>query len=54
MSQLSPRQRILDKLRAAHATPLASPDAQAFYQEQVEDQSTRVERLMLNMKNAMA
>ena len=54
MSQLSPRQRILDKLRAAHATPMACPDAQAFYQEQVEDQATRVERLMLNIKNAMA
>ena len=54
MSQLSPRQRILDKLRAAQATPLACPDAAGFYQPSTEDQATRVERLMLNMKNAMA
>ena len=54
MSQLSPRQRILDKLRAAQATPLACPDAAGFYKPCTEDQATRVERLMLNMKNAMA
>ena len=54
MSQLSPRQRILEKLRAAQATPLACPDAAGFYQPSTEDQATRVERLMLNMKNAMA
>jgi len=54
MSQPSPRQRILDKLRAAQATPLACPDAAGFYQPSTEDQATRVERLMLNMKNAMA
>ena len=54
MSGLSARERILTKLRAAHATPLSCPDAQAFYPAAVEDQATRVERLMLNMKNAMA
>lgn len=54
MSQPSPRQRILDKLRVAQVTPLACPDAQQFYEEPMEDQATRVERLMLNMKNAMA
>ena len=54
MSQLSPRQRILEKLRAAQATPLACPDAAGFYQPSTEDQTTRVERLMLNMKNAMS
>ena len=54
MSQLSPRQRILDKLRAAQAKPVACPDAAGFYQPSTDDQATRVERLMLNMKNAMA
>jgi len=54
MSQPSPRQRILDKLRAAQAAPLACPDATVFYKDSMDDQATRVERLMLNMKNAMA
>lgn len=54
MNQLTPRQRILDKLRAAHAAPMACPDAETFFAEQMEDQATRAERLMLNMKNAMA
>ena len=54
MSQLSPRQRILGKLRAAQVAPLACPDATGFYPGNTEDQATRVERLMLNMKNAMA
>lgn len=54
MSQPSPRQRILEKLRAAQATPLDCPDAAGFYQPSTEDQTTRVERLMLNMKNAMS
>lgn len=54
MSQLNPRQRILNKLRAAQVAPLSCPDAQALVTEPKEDQATRVERLMLNMKNAMA
>ena len=54
MNGMSARERILTKLRAAHAAPLGCPDAQAFYPAQQEDQATRVERLMLNMKNAMA
>jgi L-lactate dehydrogenase complex protein LldG len=54
MSQQAIRQRILEKLRAAQAAPLACPDAEVFYKESMEDQPTRVERLMLHMKNAMA
>lgn len=54
MSQLSARERILGKLRAAQVTPLACPDAQGLCSDVKEDQATRVERLMLNMKNAMA
>ena len=54
MNSLSPRQRILDKLWAAQVQPMACPDAAAFYKASAEDQATRVERLMLNMKNAMA
>ena len=54
MTHLSHRQRILDKLRAAQPEALACPDAAGFYQPSTEDQATRVERLMLNMKNAMA
>ena len=54
MNSLSPRQRILDKLRAAQVKPMVCPDAAAFYTSSADDQATRVERLMLNMKNAMA
>lgn len=54
MNNLTPRQRILNKLRAARVESLECPDAAAFYTEPQEDQATRVERLMLNMKNAMA
>lgn len=54
MSKLNARERIFNKLRTAQAEPLSCPDAQGFYQEIKEDQATRVERLMLNMKNAMA
>ena len=54
MNQQNIRQRILNKLRAAQAVPLACPDAEVFYKDPMEDQPTRVERLMLNMKNAMA
>ena len=54
MSQQNIRQRILNKLRAAQAAPLACPDAEVFYKDPKEDQATQVERLMLNMKNAMA
>lgn len=54
MNTLSPRQRILDKLRAAQVKPMVCPDAAAFYTSSADDQATRVERLMLNMKNAMA
>ena len=54
MNSLSPRQRILDKLRAAQVKPMVCPDAAAFYTSSADDQATRVERLILNMKNAMA
>lgn len=54
MNSLNPRQRILDKLRAAQVKPIVCPDAAAFYTSSADDQATRVERLMLNMKNAMA
>lgn len=54
MNSLNPRQRILDKLRAAQVKPMVCPDAAAFYTSSADDQATRVERLMLNMKNAMA
>ncbi len=54
MTQLNARERILAKLRAAQVTPMVCPDAQSFYPAGQEDQATRVERLMLTMKNAMA
>ena len=54
MNSLRPRQRILDKLRAAQVQPMVCSDAAAFYTASAEDQATRVERLMLTMKNAMA
>ena len=53
MSPLNPRERILNKLRAARVDALPCPDAPAFYKAPKEDQATRVECLMLNMKNAM-
>lgn len=54
MTHLNARERILTKLRAAQVEALPCPDAPAFYTAPTEDQATRVERLMLNMKNAMA
>ncbi len=54
MTHLNARERILTKLRAAQVEALPCPDAPAFYTAPKEDQATRVERLMLNMKNAMA
>ena len=54
MSQLNARERILKKLRAARVEALPCPDSPAFYTAPTEDQATRVECLMLNMKNAMA
>ncbi len=54
MTHLNARERILTKLRAAQVEALPCPDAPAFYAAPKEDQATRVERLMLNMKNAMA
>ena len=54
MNALSPRQRILDKLRAVQVQPMICPDAAASSASPTEDQATRVERLVLNMKNAMA
>ena len=54
MTQVDARQRILQKLRNAHVEPMACPDASHFYAPSNEDQATRVERLMLTMKNAMA
>lgn len=54
MSPPNARLRILDKLRAAQVQPITCPDAAAFYGPSSEDQATRVARLMLNLKNAMA
>lgn len=51
----SARQQILHRLRAAPSQPVAAPDPVAFYdQRSREDLATRVERLALNLKNAMA
>ena len=49
------RDRILGRLRAAPAQSAALPDVAAFYaQRPGEEAATRVERLVLNLKNAMA
>lgn len=49
------RESILRKLRAAHVKPLPAPDPARFYANRIpEDLPTRVERLALNLKNAMA
>lgn len=51
----SARDIIIGRLRAAPQQPVAAPDAMAFYALRPgEDMATRVERLALNLKNAMA
>lgn len=55
MSQMTARDKILGRLRAADCKPLPLPDATDFYaQRRHEDLATRVERLALNLSNAMA
>lgn len=49
------REAILRKLRSANVEPLPAPDPSRFYDNRPhEDLPTRVERLVLNLKNAMA
>lgn len=49
------RDRILGRLRASPTQSAASPDVAAFYaQRPAEEAAVRVERLVLNLKNAMA
>lgn len=51
----SARKRILQKLRAAAVVPGSQPDTMRFYETRSpEPLPTRVERLALNLKNAMA
>ena len=55
MSQMTARDKILGRLRAADCKPLPMPDVAAFYAQRLhEDLPTRVERLALNLSNAMA
>lgn len=55
MSSTSARDRILGRLRAADCAPLPLPDPVPFYAQRLhEDLTTRVERLALNLANAMA
>lgn len=49
------RETILNKLRSANVDPLPAPEPARFYANRPhEDLPTRVERLALNLKNAMA
>ena len=49
------RELILQRLRQAQPAPMSMPDVSALYgQELHEDHMTRVERLVLNLTNAMA
>lgn len=49
------RELILQRLRKAQPAPMSMPDVSALYgQELHEDHMTRVERLVLNLTNAMA
>lgn len=49
------REAILNKLRSANVDPLPAPEPARFYANRPhEDLPTRVERLALNLKNAMA
>lgn len=51
----SPRENILERLRAAPKQVVAAPDVTGFYDQRPrEDLPTRVERLALNLTNAMA
>lgn len=55
MTHAASRHRILDRLRAAPIQEVAAPNPAAFYDQRPrEDLSTRLERLALNLKNAMA
>jgi hypothetical protein len=49
------REQILNRLRSAQPPVLPLPDVSDFYAEQPkEDLQTRIERLVLNLSNAMA
>jgi L-lactate dehydrogenase complex protein LldG len=49
------REQILNRLRSAQPPALAQPDVSGFYADQPqEDQQTLIERLVLNLTNAMA
>lgn len=49
------RETILNKLRSANVEPMTAPDPSRFYANRPHvDLPTRVERLVLNLKNAMA
>ncbi len=49
------REAILQRLRKAQPKPITMPDVSALYgQQRYEDHATRVERLVLNLTNAMA
>ena len=55
MSHATSRHRILQRLRAAPTQEVAAPNPAVFYDQRPrEDLPTRVERLALNLKNAMA
>ncbi len=55
MTHPSAREKILQRLRAAPTQTIAAPNITAFYEVRPrEDQATRVERLALNLSNAMA
>jgi L-lactate dehydrogenase complex protein LldG len=55
MSQSTARDKILQRLRAANCPPLPLPDTADFYTQGLhEDLPTRIERLALNLTNAMA
>ena len=51
----SARDNILNRLQAAPRQAVALPDVAAFYAQRPDEESTlRIERLVLNLKNAMA
>lgn len=55
MNKTAAREKILGRLRAADCAPLPLPDPVPFYAQRLhEDLATRVERLALNLANAMA
>lgn len=55
MAHLTAREKILQKLRLAPEQHIAAPNVPAFYEQRPhEDLASRVERLVLNLTNAMA